>query len=184
LFPRSAQGLHYHLVVASGLDGDPELERQRAEIATAFREGWRPAGAGQPRVLTERAYAQARAVLAHGGWTGLDRATLQAVRDGAQPGDPLPPWQPDPYIDNVTDAEVIITGSGPGQRVAVLFAHERFPGVRFGHRFPLDPYAEGREQIWLKEEIETGALHRMMDSQPTADEAGITWTTWRTQDPD
>jgi hypothetical protein len=28
------------------------------------------------------------------------------------------------------------------------------------------------------EEIETGALHRMMQDQPAADSAGIVWTTW------
>jgi hypothetical protein len=28
------------------------------------------------------------------------------------------------------------------------------------------------------EDIETGALHRMMNSRPTPDHAGITWTTW------
>jgi len=141
------------------------------------------AGAGQPRVLTEDAYAEARSILGHCGWTGLDQAAIQAVRDGARPGDPLPPLQSRPYIDNVTDAEVIITGSGPGRRVAVLFSHQHFPGVRFGHRFPLDPHAEGREQIWLKEEIETGALHRMMGNQPAVDDAGITWTTWGTAAP-
>ena len=162
----------------------PGLQQQRAEIAAAFREGWRPAGAGQPRVLTEHAYAQARNVLGRGGWTGLDPATIQAVRDGAQPGDPLPPLQPDPFIDRVADAEVTITGSGPGRRVAVLFTHRDFPGVRFGHRFPLDPHAEGREQIWLKEEIETGALHRMMNSRTAPDDAGITWTTWGSPGPD
>jgi hypothetical protein len=157
--------------------------QQAAGIKAAFREGWRPAGAGQPRVLTEDAYAHARDVLGHGGRTGLDQATIQAVRDGAQPGDPLPPPQPDPFIDNVADAEVTITGSDLGRRVAVLFTHRDFPGVRFGHRFPLDPHAEGREQIWLKEEIETGALHRMMDSLPTPDDAGITWTTWGSPGP-
>jgi hypothetical protein len=177
-YAHQVRGLRYHLAVASGPGGDPELERQRAEIAAAFREGWRPIGTGRPRVLTEHAYAQARHVLGHGGWTGLDQATIQAVRDGGQPGDPLPPLEPDPYIDRVTDAEVTITGGGRGRRVAVLFTHQDFPGVRFGHRFPLDPHAEGREQIWLKEEVETGALHRMMDSQPTPDEAGITWTIW------
>jgi len=53
--------------VAPGQDGDPDLERQRADIEDAFRQGWRPAGAGQPRVLTERAYAEARNILGHGG---------------------------------------------------------------------------------------------------------------------
>jgi hypothetical protein len=163
--------------MTSGPEGDPELERQRTRIATAFREGWQPPGAGEPRVLTERAYAEARRIVDHGGWTGLDRATTQAVRDGAQPGDALPPLQPDPFIRNVTDAEVILSGSGTVRRVAVLFSHDHFPGVRFGHRFPLDPFAEDHQSIWLKEEIETGALHRMMRNQPLADRAGIIWTT-------
>jgi hypothetical protein len=172
----------YHPAVAAGQDSDPELERQRADIEGAFRHGWRPAGAGQPRVLTERAYAEARNLIGRGGWTGLDQATIQAVRDGAQPGDALPPLRPRPYIRGVTDTEVIITGRGPGRRVAVLFSHGDFPGARFGHRFPLEPFAEGHEQIWLMEEIDTGALHRMMRNEPTADDAGIIWTTWGNPD--
>jgi hypothetical protein len=157
---------------------DEELEHQRAGIEEAFRQGWRPAGAGQPRVLTERAYAEARKLLGHGGWTGLDQATIHAVRDGAQPGDPLPPLQPHPFIRGVTDAEVVLDGRGPMRRVAVLFRHERFPGVRFGHRFPLEPFGEGHEKIWLMEEIDTGALHRMMNDPPPADRDGIVWTAW------
>jgi hypothetical protein len=159
-------------------NSDVELEDQRADIEASFRHGWRPADAGRPRVLTERAHAEARAILSHGGWTGLDRATIQAVRDGAQPGDPLPPLQPHPFITHVTDTEVILTGRGPGRCVAVLFRHDGFPGARFGHRFPLEPFAEDRELIWLMEEIDTGALHRMMRNDPTADAAGIIWTTW------
>jgi hypothetical protein len=158
----------------------PELGHQRAETEDAFRRGWRSADDGLPRVLTERAYADARSVLSHGGWTGLDQATIQAVRDGAQPGDPLPPLQPLPFIARVTDTEVIITGRGPGRCVAVLFSHEDFPGARFGHRFPLEPFAEGHERIWLMEEVDTGALHRMMRDEPAADDAGIIWTTWGT----
>ena len=81
-----------------------------------------------------------------------------------------------PFIKGVgDDAEVIITGHGVRQCVAALFSHQGFPGVRFGHRFtPGDKHAP----IWLKEEIETGALHRMMQAQPAADDAGIVWTTW------
>lgn len=154
---------------------DPELEHQRAGIEAAFRDGWQPSGAGGSRVLTERAYAQARKVLDHGGWTGLDVATIQAVRSGAQPGAALPPH---PFIRGVTDAEVVLDESGPRRRVAVLFCHEYFPGVRFGHRFPLEPFGEGHEDIWLMEEIDTGALHRMMNDPPPADKDGIVWTTW------
>ncbi len=163
-------------------NSDQELEYQRADIEEAFRQGWRPAGAGQPRALTERAYAEARNLLGRGGWTGLDQATIHAVRGGAQPGDPLPPLQPSPYIRGVTGTEVILTGHGPGRCVAVLFCHQDFPTARFGHRFFLEP-AEGYEKIWLMEEIDTGALHRMMRSQPAADSAGIIWTTWGNPDP-
>ena len=59
--------------------------------------------------------------------------------------------------------------------MAVLFCHQSFPGVRFGHRFtPADKYAP----IWLMEEIETGALHRMMRTQPPPDDAGTVWAAW------
>jgi hypothetical protein len=169
--------------MAPGQDGDPEPEWQRADIEDAFRQGWRSADAGQPRALTERAYAHARSILGRGGWSGLDQATIQAVRDGAQPGDPLPPLQPRPYIAGVTDTEVIITGRGPGRCVAVLFSHQDFPTARFGHRFPLEPFAEGHEKIWFMEEMDTGALHRMMRNEPAADDAGIIWTTWGNPDP-
>ena len=56
-------------------------------------------------------------------------ATIEAVRAGAQPGDPLPPLQARPFIDRVTDTEMIITGRGPGRCVAVLLCHEDFPGA-------------------------------------------------------
>jgi len=158
---------------------DPELETQRTQIATAFRDGWTPHGADEPRVLTERDHAEARQLLDRGGWTGLDHATIDAVRDGAQPGDPLPPLRSLPFISNVTDAEVTLNGTGPARRVAVLFSHDHFPGARFGHRFPLEPYAQDHESIWLMEEIDTGALHRMMKNQPPPpDSTGIIWTTW------
>ena len=166
--------------MTGGPDSDAELESLRLEHARAFRSGWRPAGAGEPRILSEHAYAAARQILGHGGWTGLDAATIRAVREGAQPGDPLPPLPAHPYIDDVTDAEVVITGSGPARRVAVLFSYRRFPGLRFGHRF--SGYDPSIERIGLKEEIETGALDRMMQDPPAPDDAGIIWTTWEDED--
>jgi hypothetical protein len=156
-----------------------ELERQRATIEAQFRDGWIPRTLpdGRQRKLTAAAYAQARKVLSSGGRTGLDQETIQAVREGARPGDPLPPRQRRPFIRGVSDdAEVIITGAGPGGWVALLFSHEDFPGTRFGHRF--SQHADKHGLIWLMEEIETGALHRMMRQPPPADAAGITWTTW------
>ena len=98
----------------------PGLDGQRAVIEMVL-VGWEPIGGWKPRVLTERAYTEARKVLGRGGWTGLDPATIEAVRGGAQPGDPLPPLEAEPYIRDLTDTEVIITGTGQGRRVAVLF---------------------------------------------------------------
>lgn len=148
-----------------------DLEFQRDAITLAFRHGWASPEDGRPRVLTERAYAEARRILDHGGgWTGLGKAAIQAVRGGAQPGDPLPPLQPHPFIDKVTDAEVLITGSGQGRRVAVLFLHTDFPGIHFGHRFRREHGQETRERIWLKEAIETGSLHEMMQDPPDPDD--------------
>lgn len=166
--------------MTGGADNRDDLERQRAEIDADFRGGWVPRDAGAPRALTETAYAEARKIVAEGGLTGLDRATIEAVRGGAQPGDPLPALVRMPFIDRVADdAEVIVVSGGFRQNVAVLFSHEHFPEVRFGHRFP--PMSEDGARyasIWLKEEIETGALHRLMQDSPPADNAGIIWTTW------
>ena len=158
------------LVVIQEPEGD--LEFQRAAIDRDFRQEW---ASPEDGVLTEWAYAEARKVLGRGGWTGLDPATIEAVRDGAQPGDSLPPQ---PFIRNVTDTDVIIHGDGPGRRVAVLFSHARFPGVRFGHRFRLEPPPAHLEPVWLREEMETGALDRMMQDPRAPDDAGVIWTTW------
>ena len=147
----------------------PGLDGQHALIETVLVEGWQPIGGGKPRVLTEPAHAEARKILDRGGWTGLDQAAIEAVRGGAQPGDPLPPLQAEPCIRHVTDPEVIITGTGQGRRVAVLFSHTSFPGARFGHRFPLGLDEYGGDPVYLREEIETGALHRMMQAQPAAE---------------
>jgi len=58
----------------------------------------------------------------------------------------------------VHDCEARVTGDG---RVVLLFAHHDFPAVRFGYR--CKPPGQARlEELWLSEEIATGALHRMM----------------------
>jgi hypothetical protein len=129
-----------------------------------------------PRVLTERQYTEACRVLDNGGWTGLAPAIVDAVRRGARPGDELSPPPPHPYIDHISDVEVVITGGGQDWCVAVLFPYRFCPGIRFGHRF--SPDDGGLEKIWLKEAIETGALGRMMANPPAPDGAGIVWTTW------
>ena len=107
-----------------------ELERQRAVIEADFRGGWIPADAGQPRTPTAAAHAGEGSFIASDGraGAGLDHADNQVVRDGAEPGDPLPPRQRKPFIKGVSDdAEVIITGTGSWRYVAVLFSHESFP---------------------------------------------------------
>jgi hypothetical protein len=166
-----------------GEPGFPDLSPARRH-RSVIPEGWRPRAGGRPRVLTERAYAEARQLFSRGGWKGLDRATIEAVRGGAQPGDALPPEQPKPFITDVTEPEVVITGSGEGRRVAVLFSHRHFPGLRFGHRFPPDPHAECREQIWLMEEIDNGALHRMMEDRPPPTAAASSGRLGEIQPPD
>jgi hypothetical protein len=52
--------------VTLGRDNDSELEQQRAQVEADFREGWVPVGAGEPRVLTERAYTEAREIISRG----------------------------------------------------------------------------------------------------------------------
>ena len=175
--PPGCYAINYHPAVPKG-NSDSELEQQRAAIETDFREGWVLQGVGEPRVLTERDYAEAGKIIGKGGWAGLDRMTIEAVRGGARPGDLLPPSQSQPFINHVSDPKVIIHGEDSNRRVAVLYSHDHFPGVRFSHRFRLESPRENREPIWLKEEIETGALHRMMRDEPAADDAGVIWTTW------
>lgn len=90
-------------------------------------------------MLTGGAYAEARKILGRGGWAWLDQATIQAVRNGAQPGDPLSALWPRPFIRNVTDAEVSITGSGPGRRIVVLFPMRTFLAFASGTGSDVSP---------------------------------------------
>jgi hypothetical protein len=166
--------------MAGANDHVTELERQRTAIEAEFRDGLVPVSNGRPRVLSAPEYRHAQRAIAESFPTSLDPAVIAAVRAGARPGDPLPPPGRMPLIAGVgADAEVIITGDGAGQRVAVLFSHQSFPGVRFGYRYPAPSSRTARyASVWLKEEVETGALNRMMREPPPADDAGIVWTTW------
>jgi hypothetical protein len=149
-------------------------------VVRAVRDGARPGDHLPPPELSRVEYNFALKVISDGLLTGMDPGTIRAVRDGAQPGDRLPPPERKPFIVGVSDdAEVIISGDDSDRHVAVLFSHQHFPGIRFGHRFPPPTKNEIRySTISLKESIETGALGRMMRDPPSADEAGITWTIW------
>ncbi len=76
----------------------------------------------------------------------------------------------------VRSGETCVIDDGASRSVVFLFSHDDFPGTRFGYHCKPpadDPY----EEIWLAEELATGALHRMMRyDEPTADEGGIMWT--------
>ena len=166
--------------MTDALDRESALERQRAGVEAEFRHGLVPVGPGGPRVLSAAEYRHAQRAIAGGFPTPMDQAMIQSVRSGARPGDPVPPAGRTPFITGVgDDAEVVITGRGADQRVAVLFSHQQFPGIRFGYRYPPPASKTARyASVLLKEEVETGALHRMMREPPASDEAGIMWTTW------
>lgn len=165
--------------VLRAIAGEPSASLDPAVIR-AVQDGARPGDHLPPPELSLASYKHALRVISDGLLTGMDPAVIRAVRHGAQPGDPLPPPERKPFITGVSeDAEVIISGNNGNGCVAVLFSHQHFPGVRFGHRFPSPSVEDIRHStIWLKESIETGALHRMMRDPPSADQAGIMWTTW------
>ena len=74
-------------------------------------------------------------------------------------------------VTGLRGAEVVLSGA-PGRRVVLLFSHVDFAGVRFGYR--CKPPGEDRyEEVWLAEELATGALQpRMRSGVPASDEAG------------
>jgi len=76
----------------------------------------------------------------------------------------------------VRSGETGVIDDGASRSVVFLFSHDDFPDARFGYQCKPpadDPY----EEIWLAEELATGALHRMMRyDEPRADAGGIIWT--------
>jgi len=76
----------------------------------------------------------------------------------------------------VRGGEAVVIGSGSKRSVVVLFAHDDFPGTRFGYRCKT-PADDRHEMIWLTEELASGGLHRIMRNDlPTPDKRGIIWT--------
>ena len=108
-----------------------------------------------------------------------DHEYLQQLMAGGWRGDPLPakPARRRPFIDGVADDFQILVATGVEQEhVVILFSHAAWPGVRFGHRFVTPDESDGYEEIWLKEDIETGRLHRLMSRNPQPDRDGVIWT--------
>jgi hypothetical protein len=158
-----------------------DLNEQHRRLKEAFVHGWVTSARG-PVIFDEEQLARIEQVRDHGGWLNREEHEyLQRLRAGGRRGDPLPaaPAIREPFIDGFAeDFELRIVGADDGAHVVILFSHELWPGIRFGHRFPPPHEADGYEEIWLKEEVETGALARQMGQHPPSDDDGIVWTGW------
>ena len=79
-------------------------------------------------------------------------------------------------VRGLKNGDAAVTGErGTHQRVVLFFSHADFPGVRFGYRCK-PPNEDRYEEVWLGEELATGALHRTMRyDAPAPDETGIIW---------
>jgi hypothetical protein len=155
------------------------IEEQRDRLERVFVDGLITPARG-PVNFNEDQLARLDRVNQHGGWLNRDEHEyLQRLRAGGRRGEPLPaaPATREPYIDGIgEDFEIRIATQAEQVAVVILFSHERWPGIRFGHRFPPPNQADGYEDIWLKEEVETGALSRLMDREPRPDDDGVIWT--------
>jgi hypothetical protein len=160
---------------------DDALREQRRRLEKSFLKGWVTPARG-PVVFSEDDVARIEQVRDHGGWLNKqEHEYLQQLRAGGLLGDPLPgaPATRRPFIDGMADDfEVRIEGAGDSANVVIVFSHADHPGVRFGHRFPAPDEADGSEDIWLMEEVETGALGRLLGRHPSPDSDGIVWTDW------
>jgi hypothetical protein len=170
--------------VSDELDPDSQahdVQKQHRRLKRAFVHGWVTPARG-PVTFDDGQLDRIEHVRDHGGWLNREEMEcLQRLRAGARRGDPLPaaPATREPYVDGFReDFDLQTVGSGDEAHVVILFSHELWPGVRFGHRFPLPGEADGYEDVWLKEEVETGALARQMRQHPRPDDDGIIWTSW------
>jgi hypothetical protein len=164
-----------------GDEWSSDLRGQQRRLEDVFVDGWVTPARG-PVLFNEEQLARIERVRDHGGFLNMEEHEyLQRLGTGARRGDPLPaaPAIRRPFITGLgEDFEVQIASSGEHAHVVALFSHEHWPGVRFGHRFPPPREADGYEHIWLMEEVETGALARLMGRHPRRDGDGIIWTDW------
>jgi hypothetical protein len=157
------------------------LREQRERVERTFAHGW-VTEAREPVAFSEDELGRIEQVRDHGGFlNAYEHEYLQWVKAGGRWGDPLPaaPARRDPFISGIADDfEVRITDAGDQKNVAILFSHQDWPGVRFGHRFPTPEESDGHDEIWLMEEVETGALSRLMARNIKPDGDGVVWTDW------
>jgi hypothetical protein len=160
---------------------ESNLSAQRRRLEDVFVAGWVTPARG-PVTFSEEQLARIEHVRDHGGWLNAQESEyLRRVQNGARRDDPLPaaPATRRPRIDGLAeDFEVRIAATDDQANVVILFSHEQWPGIRFGHRFPTPAESDGYEAIWLMEEVETGGLHRLMGQHPIPDHDGVTWTDW------
>ena len=92
-----------------------------------------------PVIFSEEKLARLDQVREHGGWLNKDELEyLQRLQAGGRRGDPLPaaPASREPFINGIgEDFEVRMARTAEHANVVVLFSHEQWPGIRFGHRF-------------------------------------------------
>lgn len=142
-----------------------------------------PGDVPRPRVVSEEEYEHVRKFSTRGRWgdmLNVDTVLWQAVKDGARPGDPIPPEPESPFVDGIFDVEVNVVERAGEEAVATFFSDHDFPGVRFAFlwsrpdRIANDWHAE--EDVWFQEEMNTGALRRaMQDGEPRPDGNGVVW---------
>ncbi len=161
--------------------GGISIDEQCDRLKKAFVDGWVTPARG-PVSFNEDELARLDEVSEHEGWLNREELEyLQRLQARGRRGDPLPaaPASREPFINGIGEDFEVRIARTPGQaNVVILSSHERWPGIRFGHRFPPPDKADGYEDIWLKEEIETGALGRLMDRVPSPDRDGVIWTDW------
>ena len=161
--------------------GSTGIDEQRRRLEEVFVHGWVSPARG-PVTFSEDELARVDQVREHGGFLNKqEHEYLQRLRAGGRRGDPLPAASAkrEPFISGIADEfEVRIATTAEHVNVVVLFSYERWPGIRCGHRFSSPDEADGYEDIWLMEEIDTGGLGRLMGRHPSPDDDGIIWTDW------
>lgn len=155
-----------------------DLNEQRNLLETTFRGGWVSAPR-QSRSLNNEQLSHVRGILETGGHgDAYEIEYASYIRSGGEWGSSLPA-QPEarrPFVKGMgDDFEFVIVGEGEAARVAILFSHERAPGVRFGYRFPSPGPRAQHAAVFLMEEIEAGKFGKQVVRARAPGEGEIVW---------